>query len=403
MKIGIFSDTHLGFGSDERYLEAFSRVKEAIEMFHELNVDFILHAGDLFDHAVPTQEVWHKSFECFNKNNGSFSTIKKFPFLKDSVEVKVQGIPIIAIHGTHEFRGRDFTNALDILEEANALCHIHIGHVELKKNNEKVYIHGMSGVPEKHAKALLEKYNPKPIENFSNIILFHQSFKEFLPFDDDAIASLSLNDLPNGFDLIINGHLHWKDEQKFDDKRFLLTGSTIFTQMKRLEAEREKGIFIFDTNSKNLDFFPFKEQRKLFYQKISFKNAKPEEVKIEVESKIKEFLFKDFNLKPLIRFKLVGSIAKGFSQKDINFDLPADKAIFSISKDFLVEDFKRKIDSLKEMQKTKKGIIEFGIDILEKNVEEAKIENFETRRVFSLLAENELEKTENLLIKPNEN
>jgi len=398
MKIGIFSDTHLGFGNDERNQEAFDRFNESIKMFHDLKVDYILHAGDLFDHAVPSQEVWHKTFSCFNKNTGDFSILKKFGFNKDVVDVKVQGIPIIAIHGTHEFRGKDFTNAFDILEEANALCHIHLGYVKLEKNNEIVFIHGMSGVPEKHAKLLLEKYSPKAISGATNIILFHQSFKEFLPFDDDSIASLSLNDLPVGFDLIINGHLHWKDEQNIEGRRFLLTGSTIFTQMKNLESEKEKGIFVFDTSSKNLEFIPFKNQRKLFYQKFSFKDVLPDEVKIKVESKIKEILTENFKIKPLIRFKLTGTLKKGFSQKDIKLDLPLEKAIFSISKEFSIQDFKKKIDSLKSLQNEKKGIIELGIEILEKNVDEAKLGNFNTRQIFSLLAENEIEKAENSLL-----
>lgn len=399
MKIGIFSDTHLGFGSDERYGEAFFRFDQAIEMFHNLKVDFILHAGDLFDHAVPTQEVWHKTFECFNKNSGGFSQIKKLPFEKEPVSVKVKGIPIIAIHGTHEFRGKDFTNALDILEESNALCHINIGFVELKKNSEVVYVHGMSGVPEKNANLLLKRYNPNPISDSTNIILFHQSFKEFLPFDDDAIASLSLNDLPNGFDLIINGHLHWRDEQNFDNKRFLLTGSTIFTQMKNLESKREKGVFVFDSVSKKLDFFPFENQRKLFYEKISFNDAKPQEIKEIVESKINNILLNEFKLKPLIRFKLIGKLNKGFSQKDVVFDLPENKAIFSISKNFSSEDFEKKLASLKQMQMEKKGIVEFGINILEKNVCEAGLIDFETRRIFNLLSENEIEKVQKILLK----
>jgi exonuclease SbcD len=399
MKIGIFSDTHLGFGSDERYDEAFSRVDEAIEKFHELKVDYILHAGDLFDHAVPTQEVWHKSFECFNKNKGELKELVKNNFKRESSIAKARGIPIIAIHGTHEFRGADFSNALDILEEGNALCHIHIGDVELEKNGEKVVIHGMSGVPEKHAFSLLKKYDPKPRNDATNIILFHQSFKEFLPFDDDAIASLSLNDLPEGFDLIINGHLHWRDEQKLDNRRFLLTGSTIFTQMKRLEAKREKGIFVFDTISKDLEFFPFEKQRKLFYEKIKFKDEHPVKIKEMVEEKISEFLKNDFEIKPLIRFKLTGTIAKGFSVKDVKFDLPEEKAIFSITKNFQIQNFKSQINALKEIQNEKKGVIDMGIEILEKNLEEAKIDDFDTRRIFELLLENKNEEVEKLLLK----
>ncbi|MCX7008281.1 MAG: hypothetical protein NTY53_13715, partial [Kiritimatiellaeota bacterium] len=74
----------------------------------------------------------------------------------------------------------------------------------------------------------------------------------------------------------------WSDEQNLEGKRFLLTGSSIFTQMKNLESKRDKGVFLFDTKTKKLDFVPFEHQRKLFYHKFDFKNAKPEEVETAV-------------------------------------------------------------------------------------------------------------------------
>jgi DNA repair protein SbcD/Mre11 len=397
MLLGIFSDTHLGFGDDERYIEAFDRFDESIAFFKEKNVDYILHAGDLFDHAIPTQEVWHKTMECFNKNNSKITTLTK-TYLEDKFDVLIKGIPIIAIHGTHEFRGKDFSNALAVLEEANCLLHLHAGNVKLVKNEEEVYVHGMGGVPEKHAKMVLAKYNPCAIENKTNLLLLHQSFKEFLPFNDDSIASLSLSDLPDGFDLIIDGHLHWTNEQKVEGKRFLLTGSTIFTQMKKLESEKGKGCFVFNTETKDLEFFPFKNQRKLFYEKIKFKAAQPEEVIEAVNQKVKEIFSDEFEIKPLVRFKLVGTLAKGFSQKDVKLELPLKKGIFSITKKFESELFKKQIDNLKELQKEKKGVIEMGINILEKNVEDAKIK-IDTRRLFDLLAEGEIEKAEVVLTK----
>ncbi len=398
MLIGIFSDTHLGFGSDERFDEAFQRFDETMELFKEKNVDFILHAGDLFDSAVPSQEVWLKTFDCFSKNIGDETRLAKKCFEKES-SVTVRGIPFIAIHGTHEHRGKDFANALDILEKSSFLVHLHAGYIELEKNGERVFIHGLGGVPEKMAKQVLEKYSPKPIKDFCNLLLLHQSFKEFLPFDDESIASLSLSDLPKGFDLIIDGHLHWNNEQETEGKRFLLTGSTIFTQMKKLEGKKEKGVFLFDTKTKKIDFVPFKKQRKLFYSKIVFENARPDEILERVNSKVSEFLLEKNEIKPLIRLKLTGMIAKGFGQKDIKFSFPMDKAIFSVSKEFSSEEFKRRIADLKELQAQKKSIVEFGIDLLEKNVAEAKLEKFDTRRIFSLLAEEELEKAESVLLK----
>ncbi len=397
MLLGIFSDTHLGFGSDERNQESFDRFKEAIKIFKEKKTDFILHCGDLFNDSVPDQETWLKTFNCFEENNGDFRKIKKVKSGEEKT-IAVKGIPIIAIHGTHEFRGKDFANALEILEKSNCLCHIHAGYALLEKNGEKVFVHGMSGVPEKFAKSVLEKYGPKPVSGYSNILLLHQSFTEFLPFGDDSIATLSLSDLPNGFDIIINGHLHWVDEQKIGEKRFLLTGSTIYTQMKKLENKKGKGVFTYDTNTKELSFIPFEKQRKLFYEKSKFENASPEEVKKVVEEKIEKILSQDFFLKPLIRIKVTGTLAKGFSQKDISFSLPEEKAIFSITKDFETIAFEKKINSLKKMQESKKSIAEFGINILEKNVLEANLQDFDVRRIFELLSEDDTEKAQKILL-----
>ncbi|MEK6958822.1 MAG: metallophosphoesterase [archaeon] len=402
MLIGIFSDTHLGFTGEDRYEESFARFKESIKMFRAKKVSYILHAGDLFDDAVPEQEVWLKTFECFAKNSSeSHTSITKHTISGDEV-VSVKGIPIIAIHGTHEYRGKDFSNAISVLEKANCLVHLHAGYVDLSDGEEKVFVHGLGGVPEKNAKAVLEKYDPKPIEGGTNMLLLHQSFKEFLPFDeDDMIASLSLSDLPNGFDLIIDGHLHWMNEQNADGKRFILTGSTIFTQMKNLESQMQKGVFFFDTQTKKLEFAPFANQRKLFYNKFEFKNARPEEVMETVNAKIAQIVGQEFAMKPLVRLKIGGTLAKGFTQSDISFSIPADKAVFSVSKDFSTEAFQKKIESLKDAQTMKRSVIDMGLDILEKNVAEAKIDKFDSRRMFDLLSIGENEKAEEVLISKN--
>jgi len=405
MLLGIFSDTHLGFSSkgDDRFEESFARFNEALSIFAQRKADFILHAGDLFDAAVPEQEVWEKTFECFNNNNGPLTKVTKHQ-IGGEVCAWVKGTPIIAIHGTHEFRGKDFANAIAILEKANCLVHIHAGHVVLEKNGEKAYVHGMGGVPEKHAKEVLEKYGPRAMPGFSNVIMFHQSFKEFLPFDDDdMIATLSLADLPDGFDLVVDGHLHWSREENISNKRFLLTGSTIFTQMKKLEGERDKGVFLFDTASKKLEFVPFKNQRKLFYFNLKFDNAQPQEVARVVQEKIAQQLNSSFPTKPLVRVKISGTLAKGFSQSDVLIDLKQyeSKAIFSVSKEFSTEAFSKKIDGLRTLQAQKASVLEIGVGILEKNVGEANLTQFDTRRVFDLLSADETDKAREVILAQN--
>ncbi len=400
MLVGIFSDTHLGFGSDDRFDEAFIRFKEALNFFKEKKVDVILHAGDLFDEAVPSQEVWLKTFDCFAQNNDLFASYTKNTLAGPGV-VGCKGIPIVAIHGTHEHRGKDFANALDVLEQSNCLIHLHASNIVFEKSGEKLVIHGLGGVPEKHAKEVLLKYSPKPVPAATNILLLHQSFKEFLPFDeDDNIATLSLGDLPNDFDLIIDGHLHWVDEQKVEGKRFLLTGSTIFTQMKNLESKKQKGVFLFNSVTKKLDFVPFLIQRKLFYNKLVFDNAKPDEVLTKVDEIVSEVFLQKFEIKPLVRLKIGGSLAKGFSSSDINIDLSnfSDRAIFSVSKNFSTESFQKKIESLKDAQQQKKGVVDIGVELLEKNVEESGLKNFDARRMFDLLSVGEVEKAEKVIL-----
>jgi hypothetical protein len=135
----------------------------------------------------------------------------------------------------------------------------------------------------------------------------------------------------------------------------------------------------------------------LFYEKISFKNAQPEEVMKVVNQKIEELSKNQCTPKPLVRIKLTGSLAKGFSQSDVSFSLP-DWGIFSLSKEFSVENFEKKINQLKELQLQKKSVVDVGVDILEKNVDEAGLVSFETRRLFDLLSIGEMEKAESVLL-----
>ena len=119
---------------------------------------------------------------------------------------------------------------------------------------------------------------------------------------------------------------------------------------------------------------------------------------LAVNQKLSEIFSNEFEMIPLIRFKLVGTLAKGFSGKDVKLELPLDKAIFSVTKKFESALFKRQIDNLKELQKEKKGVIEMGITILEKNVEDANLV-IDTRRLFDLLSNDEIDKAQNILLK----
>jgi len=218
------------------------------------------------------------------------------------------------------------------------------------------------------------------------------------------IASISLSDLPKGFDLIADGHLHWNGIEKLQGCKFLLTGSTIITQMKKLESENKKSISIFDSKTKEIEFLPLPVQRKMFYEKIKFENATQQQIIGAIEAKLSEFVFEKTSLKPLVRLKLCGSLAKGIANSDINLAETekkfSEKAILSISREFESESFKTKIAQLREMQKTKKSISELGFELLEKNLEETGFgKEINARQLLELLEQGENEKAIALLEK----
>ena len=402
MKLAIASDFHLGFSyGSEREQESYENAGKAIQLALDNGADALLLPGDLFDSEVPKQEVLYKALQVFKLAKDAPK--REASLRKGGRQCAFSGLPVIAIHGTHEFRGKDHTNVLEILEKAGCLCYIHGEHVFLEKGNETVAVHGMGGVPEKKAKDVLQKYGPKPLPSMKNILLLHQSIKEFLPVDDEMVATLSLEDLPKGFDLVVNGHLHWRSELNENGAHLLMPGSTIITQMKKLESTKEKGIFIYDTERTKPEFLALPSQRKFFYKKIRLNGATPEQVLAEARKAILELPSNKSSLKPLVRLKLTGTLAKGFVNSDISLNSLekefSESALFSNSVDFSSQSFIKRIAELREMQRSKVSVAEQGFKLFEKNLEEAGFNGaFDSRRIFALLEEGRNDEAMSLLL-----
>ena len=248
----------------------------------------------------------------------------------------------------------------------------------------------MGGVPESYALDVLKQWNPKPLPNMFNILVLHQSFKEYIY---EEAAFLSLDDMPSGFDLIINGHIHWHDILEKNGKKLLLPGSTITTQIRKGEAEKPKGFCMLDTATNNIEFFPLSSQRKVLYIDLSFEGEDASTATRKIKEKISSVLNTQFNKKPLLRVKISGTIKTGatIDRKEI-LDSFKDKAIISFDDVTTITDFKRKIGLLREMQKSKMSVDEMGIAILRKNLEEAGYQGPDASKLLSLLAEGDIEK-----------
>src|SRR3989344_5467252 len=173
MKLAIISDTHLGYGyGSEREQEGFENAQQAFELAVKNNADAILFAGDFFDSDIPSQETWHRTFELLKTLQNSKSGISEIKILDregNERAARQKGLPIIAIHGTHEFRGKGYKNALEVLESAGFIIHIHASKAIIEIAGEKIAIQGLGGVPEKKALDALKAWNPEPEKNARKI------------------------------------------------------------------------------------------------------------------------------------------------------------------------------------------------------------------------------------------
>jgi len=79
--------------------------------------------------------------------------------------------------------------------------------------------------------------NKKTPNQMHNVFMIHQTFRELIP--DVRQDAISYANLPPGFSIYILGHIHWRVEDKhpFTDAPIIVPGSTIRTQLRKIEAQ----------------------------------------------------------------------------------------------------------------------------------------------------------------------
>jgi DNA repair exonuclease SbcCD nuclease subunit len=401
MLISILSDFHFGYGWNTRLEEdSFQNAKEALSKC--LDSDLILIAGDIFDSSNPRTETWAEALKVLSKpllseNKGIklFDRINKN--LPEISKRTLSAIPVLVLHGTHERRTKDQVNAIEALEQTGFLIHLHCNGLVFEKDGQKVAIQGMSGIPERYAKQVMDKWDPKPVEGCYNILMFHQSIEPYV-YSPLEPPTLNLTNLPKGFDLIVDGHVHTRDLSEIDGTKFLLTGSTIMTQLKKEESEVAKGFYQVEIGEETkINFIPLENNRKFFYEELELKSDSS--IRDQVEGVLNEKLKEEFSKKPIVKIKIFGKetgiIEKELREIEKKF---SDKAIIYFSKELESEEMTKKIELLRNLRERKLSIEETGLQILKKNLEELKFSSsFDAEDIFKLLSDGDVEKTFNII------
>ncbi len=308
MDVSIISDTHFGYKwGEERGDDPFENAREAFEK--SLDADLILLPGDIFDKKIPKQEVLDRAAEILSIPMEGERQVET----DEDLGMHGSGIPVVAIHGTHERRPSSYTNPIELMAQTGHLYHLHNDSIVFEKDGEKVAVHGMSGVPEQYAPRVLEKFSPEPVEDAFNILILHQSIEGFVYTGDGEY--LTLEQLPDGFDLIIDGHIHWYNIDRFPgEKPLVFPGSTVTTQMRKIEAERGKGFLRLDTENEELEFISLEKPRDVHYIELEVDGESWAEVKERARQELEEI---ESDLKPLVNLKVTGEASGRVNPREL--------------------------------------------------------------------------------------
>jgi len=392
MLIGIFSDCHCGYKfGEERGEDSFIALNEAID--NTLDCDLILIAGDLFDTRIPRPEVFAKVARILSKAQHGKTNAKFIEIInKEKHELSpsaLSGIPVIAIHGTHERRSKYLINPIQALEHAGLLIHLHCATAVFEIEGRKVAIHGMSGVPDRYAKDCFTQWNPQPIPGALNILMLHNSITPYI-YSPLEPPSMKLEDIPKGFDLTILGHMHWHEIKLLNGGgKLLLTGSTVPTSIKKIESEQQKCIFKYDNDIRAI---PLEFQRKIFWEEY--------EVGPNIKGTVENFIrsLSVTKPKPIINIKIRGLVKREsllFNFSDIEEKF-SNKAIININKDIEAESLQEQLEIIKTLKNENLSPEEHGLRILQEKLKQFNC-GIKIDEIFDYLVEGDINLIFNIL------
>ncbi|VVB73937.1 DNA double-strand break repair protein Mre11 [uncultured archaeon] len=364
MIVGILSDTHLGY--PRFYEDSFSQFDEAFRAACDAS-DVVIIPGDIFDTKVPRFEVIAQAMHLFEYGKAKDWAAKGVrrvdsPGMKDNVE---GDLPVVAIHGTHDRRSKEMINPVQLLAKSGFVTNASDGAAIFEKDGEKVAIHGFGGTPEDEVHEALKARELKPIPGAYNILVSHQTITDVIP----VAQGITLEDLPPGFDLYLNGHIHKRHLITRNGKTLLIPGSTVITQLKKEEEEPRAWVRL-DTRKKEIKFIDIKS-RPFRHIELSFEKAEPGQIADRCRKEIEAELAKGEDM-PIIRVQLKGSVKEGLKRENIDLsslnELYGDRCHLQVDNELDSQGLKEKMESLRKMYEQKMSVREIGVQMLKQKL-----------------------------------
>jgi exonuclease SbcD len=263
------ADFHLGYSQYglEARREDFDRAfQELVDKTIELKPDFMIIAGDLFNHARPSNVTLERA-------------------IKDFSRLRKAGIPVLAVDGSHDSAPNVVTGTiLNPLDSAGLIYYLprHEGACWRKKDCCYVY-----GVPnfrtrrktEELLPAFMEQNKPAPDPELFNIFVLHMALDipSLTPPYIEAEAPPEL--IPEGFDYYAAGHVHKSYKDRFKTGLLVYSGSTETVDYE--EAKNDKGFYYVEVDEKGTaspQFMRLESPRKFVVLDHDFTGVTPSKV-----------------------------------------------------------------------------------------------------------------------------
>jgi len=233
------ADMHLGYvqyNLDVRREDFNAAFQEVVDKTIELRPDFMILAGDLFQHARPL-------------NTTLETAITNFRRLRDA------GIPVLTVDGSHDSAPNVITGTILNPLDSAGLIHYLPRHEGASWRRESCYVYGIPNFrtrrrTEELLPAFLEENKPNLDLSIFNVFVFHMALDipSMKPPQMEAEAPPEL--LPDDFNYYAGGHIHAPYRVPFKNGLLVYSGCTETVSYE--DAETEKGFYYVEVNEKGV-------------------------------------------------------------------------------------------------------------------------------------------------------
>jgi len=262
------ADLHLGYAQynlDARRQDFNRTFGETVEKTLELKPDFMIIAGDIFQHARPSNIILENAINNLRR-------------LKDAT------IPVLTVDGSHDSAPNVITGTILTPLDSAGLLHYLPRHEGASWRNKGCYVYGIPNFrtrrrTEDSLPAFMEHNKPEPDPSLFNIFVFHMALDlpSVKPPQMEAEARPEL--IPEGFNYYAGGHIHKPYEMPFKNGLLVYSGCTETVSYE--DAEFEKGFYHVEVNQKGvpkLNRIMLETPRKFIILKQDYTGSTPKKI-----------------------------------------------------------------------------------------------------------------------------